>query len=206
MKPVISIVEDNKDFRFALMRIIDDSDDLLLGNVYISGEDAMEMVEKPPDIAIVDIQLPGISGIELIKYLKKQNLATQFLVCSIHDADEKIVAALENGATGYILKESKADQIIAAIHEIIMGGAPMSPYVAKRVISFFQKPKLKEAQALLSDREREVLHLLSKGLQYKEIAERLFISHETVKKHLKHIYQKLHVQNKIEALNKLRLL
>ena len=71
MKPVISIVEDNKDFRFALMRIIDDSDDLLLGNVYISGEDAMEMVEKPPDIAIVDIQLPGISGIELIKYLKK---------------------------------------------------------------------------------------------------------------------------------------
>ena len=70
MKPVISIVEDNKDFRFALMRIIDDSDDLLLGNVYISGEDAMEMVEKPPDIAIVDIQLPGISGIELIKYLK----------------------------------------------------------------------------------------------------------------------------------------
>lgn len=116
------------------------------------------------------------------------------------------MAALENGATGYILKESKADEIIAAIHEIIMGGAPMSPYVAKRVISFFQKPKLKEAQALLSDREREVLHLLSKGLQYKEIAERLFISHETVKKHLKHIYQKLHVQNKIEALNKLRLL
>jgi len=206
MKPAISIVEDSIHFQMALKKIIEESEDFLLANVYGSAEAAMDMINNPPDIAVVDIQLPGMSGIELIKEIKKQTPNTQYLVCSIYDDDDKIVTALENGASGYILKESTSAQIKDALLEVMKGGAPMSPYVAKRVISFFQKPKLKETEALLSDREREVLQLLAKGLLYKEIADKLLISHETVKKHLKHIYQKLHVQNKVEALNKLRLL
>jgi len=204
MKTVISIVEDSILFQQALVRLVEGSADLLLSSVYSSAEAAMDMMENPPDLAIIDIQLPGINGIELIKRLHIGQPSIQCIVCSMHDEDEKIISALENGASGYLLKESTATQVKEAIEEVIKGGAPMSPYIARRVINFFQKPKHTNDSALLSEREREVLQLLAKGLQYKEIAEQLFISHETVKRHLKNIYTKLHVQNKVEALNKWR--
>lgn len=204
MKAAVSILEDSIPFQEALKKIIEESDEFLFCKKYSSAEEAFDMVQNTPDIAIIDIQLPGMSGIDFIRQIKKQTPQTQYLVCSMHDDDEKIISALENGACGYILKESTSFQIKEALIEVLKGGAPMSPYVAKRVISFFQKPKLKDASALLSEREKEVLHLLSKGMIYKEIAASLFISTETVKKHLRNIYQKLHVQNKIEALNKLR--
>jgi|SRR5215207_5400006 len=205
MKYVVSIIEDNAPFREALQLLIEGSAEFSLGNVYSSAEAAMELLQHPADIAIVDIQLPGKSGIELIRQLRMQRCPTQFLVCSMHDEDDKIISALENGAAGYILKDGSAQDIRQALLDVMKGGAPMSPYVARRVVSFFQKPRLSEAGALLSEREQEVLQLLSKGLQYKEIASQLYISTETVKKHLKNIYQKLHVQNKVEALNKFRL-
>jgi DNA-binding NarL/FixJ family response regulator len=114
---------------------------------------------------------------------------------------------LKCGASGYILKDPvTADEIIKAIRDLYKGGSPMSPYIARKVISSFQRPFIVDESSTLSTREKEVLELLSKGLLYKEIAERLGVTHETVKKHLKNIYQKLHVQNKIEALNKFRLL
>lgn len=203
MKKVVAIVEDNELFQKALIDVIKNSDAFVLGQVFGSAEAAVDMVVNPPDIAIVDINLPGKSGIELIRQLGKSS-TIQCMVCSMHDDDEHIMRALENGAVGYILKDSSVLQIHNALLELVKGGAPMSPYIASRVISFFKKPKIKEESALLSKREQEVLQLLAQGLQYKEIAERLFLSLETVKKHMRNIYQKLHVQNKVEAINKFR--
>ena len=162
---------------------------------------------NPPDIVITDITLPGMRGTELIVRLNEKMKQTQFMVCSIHDDNDTIFEALKSGASGYILKDPvTADEIVKAIRDLYNGGSPMSPFIARKVIHSFQKPVINDASSLLSHREKEVLELLSKGLLYKEIAERLDVTHETVKKHLKNIYQKLHVQNKIEALNKFKLL
>lgn len=205
MNSLVSIVEDNALFQQALVDVINTSHSFRLHKVYGSAEAAVEMLKNPPDIAIVDINLPGKSGIELIAQLQAGS-NIQCLVCSMHDDDDHIVKALENGAVGYILKDASVQQISNALEEVVKGGAPMSPFIASRVISFFRKPKIKNEGALLSTREREVLQLVAEGLQYKEIAERLRLSTETVKKHMRNIYQKLHVQNKVEAVNKFRFM
>jgi len=204
----VSVVEDNDQFRTALETIIKGQKELALIGSFASAEKAMsELLKNPPDIVISDISLPGMRGTELIVRLKEKMSRTQFMVCSIHDDNDTIFEALKCGASGYILKDPvTADEIVKAIHDLYNGGSPMSPYIARQVISSFQKPVVNDESSTLSIREKEVLELLSKGLLYKEIAERLGVSHETVKKHLKNIYQKLHVQNKIEALNKFRLL
>jgi DNA-binding NarL/FixJ family response regulator len=198
------VVEDNNLYQQALVNVINSSQEFRLHKVYSSAEAAMDMLKNPPDIAIIDINLPGKSGIELIAGLR--GTAIQCLVCSMHDDDDHIVKALENGAVGYILKDASVQQISNALEELVRGGAPMSPFIASRVISFFRKPPVKTENALLSTREREVLLLVAKGLQNKEVADRLGLSTETVKKHMRNIYQKLHVQNKVEAVNKFRLL
>ena len=205
MRKKVSIVEDNALFQQALVDVIRSSQEFELGQVYGSAEAALAMLKSPPEIAIIDINLPGKSGIELIAQLQAAS-HIQCLVCSMHDDDDHIVQALESGAVGYILKDSSVEQISNALDEVVKGGAPMSPFIASRVISFFRKPQVKEDGALLSAREREVLQLVAEGLQYKEIADRLFLSIETVKKHMRNIYQKLHVQNKVEALKKFRFL
>ncbi len=204
----VSIVEDNEQFRQGLEAIIKSENDFWLVASYASAEKALaDLIQKPPDIAICDISLPGMRGTELIVRLKDKLLQTQFMVCSIHDDNDTIFEALKSGASGYILKDPvTADEIIKAIHDLYNGGSPMSPFIARKVISSFQKPAYNDAHTLLSQREKEVLQLLSKGLLYKEIAQQLGVGTETVKKHLKNIYQKLHVQNKIEALNKFKLL
>ncbi len=204
----ISVIEDNEQFRNALEAIIKSQDEFALIGSYDSAEKAMSaIVESPPDIVITDITLPGIRGTELIVRLKDKLSKTQFMVCSIHDDDETIFDSLKSGASGYILKDPiTAVDIVKAIRELYNGGSPMSPFIARKVISSFQKPAINDPDSLLSQREREVLEWLAKGLLYKEIAERLGVGTETVKKHLKNIYQKLHVQNKIEAINKFRLL
>ena len=204
----VSIVEDNDQFRNALEAIIKVQDDFALAGSYDSAEKALDgLIENPPDIVITDISLPGMRGTELIMSLKDKMLQTQFMVCSIHDDNDTIFEALKCGASGYILKDPvTAAEIIKAIRDLYNGGSPMSPYIARKVIGSFQKSTTHNEQALLSIREKEVLELLAKGLLYKEIADKLGVTHETVKKHLKNIYQKLHVQNKIEALNKFKLL
>lgn len=158
---------------------------------------------------MVDIKLPGMNGPELVWHISQGNKDVQCIICSMYDDDEFIFSALKNGALGYLLKDSTGDQIIAALKGLQQGGSPMSPFIARKVIASFHKgenatqPKPLPVSDLLSDREHEVLQFLAKGLIYKEIAEHLYISHETVKQHIKNIYHKLHVQNKIEALNKL---
>ena len=204
----VAIVEDNDHFRTALETIVRQEKDLTLTGSFTSAEKALSALEEsPPDIAIVDISLPGMRGTELIVRLKDKIRQTQFMVCTIHDDNDTIFEALKSGASGYILKDPvTAIEILKAIHDLYNGGSPMSPFIARKVIGTFQKPMINDANSLLSQREKEVLELVSQGLLYKEIAIRLTISPETVKKHLKNIYQKLHVQNKVEALNKFRLL
>ncbi|MDZ4808892.1 MAG: response regulator transcription factor [Bacteroidota bacterium] len=203
MSICISVVEDNKSFRAPLVQLIGLTDGFLLVSEYTNAEEAEALVYDNPDIVIVDIRLPGRSGIELIQKIKPLNKAIQYLVCSNYDDDENIFTALEAGAAGYILKDYTAAEIIAAITELHNGGSPMKPGIARRVIASFQK-KNKTPLFLLTDREKEVLELSAKGYLYKEVARQLLITHETVKQHLKNIYQKLQVQNKIEAINKFK--
>jgi DNA-binding NarL/FixJ family response regulator len=202
----VALVEDNDLFRTALEAIVSQEKDLTLAGSFSSAEKALSALERyPPDIAIVDISLPGMRGPELISRLKDKISQTQFMVCTIHDDNDTIFEALKSGASGYILKDPvTAIEIVKAIHDLYNGGSPMSPFIARKVIGTFQKPAINDVNSLLSQREKEVLELVSQGLLYKEVAIRLTISPETVKKHLKNIYQKLHVQNKVEALNKFR--
>ena len=204
----VSIVEDNDQFRIALETIVNLQKDTTLTGSYTSAEKALDALEQsPPDIAIIDISLPGMRGTELIVRLKDKLQQTQFMVCTIHDDNDSIFEALKSGASGYILKDPvTAEEIVKAIYDLYNGGSPMSPFIARKVIGTFQKPMINDVNSLLSQREKEVLELVAQGLMYKEIAIRLTISSETVKKHLKNIYHKLHVQNKVEALNKFRLL
>jgi len=204
----VALVEDNDHFRTALETIVSQEKDLTLVGSFTSAEKAFSALEQdPPDIAIIDISLPGMRGTDLIVRLKDKIRQTQFMVCTIHDDNDTVFEALKSGASGYILKDPvTAIEIVKAIHDLYNGGSPMTPFIARKVIGTFQKPAINDVNSLLSQREKEVLGLVAQGLLYKEIAIRLTISTETVKKHLKNIYQKLHVQNKVEALNKFRLL
>lgn len=175
-----------------------------LDRVFYSAEEALPFIDKLTGIIIVDIKLPGMNGAKLVSHITEANKDVLCIICSMYDDDEFIFSALKNGALGYLLKDSSGEQIMEALGELQKGGSPMSPYIARRVIANLQERKEKKISEILSDREMEVLQQLSEGLLYKEIGEKLFISYETVKQHIKHIYQKLHVQNKIEALNKFR--
>lgn len=153
---------------------------------------------------MVDIRLPGMNGASFIKHICGVNKDIQCVICSMHDNDAFIFSALQNGALGYLLKDSTGPQIISALEDLKNGGSPMSPYIARRVIANFQTTQPLPVMDILTGREQEVLQLISKGHIYKEIADKLSISYETVKKHLRNIYHKLHVQNKVEAINKMR--
>jgi DNA-binding NarL/FixJ family response regulator len=172
--------------------------------VYPDAESALPALPLlDMDVVLMDITLPGMNGIECIHLLKEQMPKTQFLICSVNDDDDNIFNALQAGATGYILKRSQPGQILEAIRDIYAGGAPMSSEIARRVVSSMQvKKKINSELEVLTDREKEILDFLAKGFLYKEIAGELFISKETVKKHIHNIYEKLHVQTRTEALNK----
>ena len=172
--------------------------------MFSSAEEVLPFISQLTGIVIVDIKLPGMNGAALVSQITHANKEAQCIICSMYDDDEFIFSALKNGALGYLLKDSSGKEIVAALEGLKNGGSPMSPYIARRVTASFQQDSEKKISELLSDREYEVLQQLAQGLVYKEIGEKLFISHQTVKQHIKHIYQKLHVQNKVQALNKLR--
>jgi len=201
MPIAVSLVEDNKIFRSSLVQLVQSFDGMLLVSAYANAEEAMNLLNDKPDIVIMDIELPGINGIELIRQLKPQNEDVQYLVCSSYHDDEKIFSALEAGASGYILKDCTISEIADAIELLHQGGSPMNAAIARRVIASFQKKNIATTYHLTA-REKEILELLAEGRLYKEIARQLDIGIETVKKHVKHIYQKMHVENKIEAINK----
>ena len=204
IKTTVSIIEDSKQYQEALSHWIKESNDFQLGSVYSSAEELIPHIKDLSGILIVDIQLPGMNGADLVRHICTQNKEVLCMMCSIHDDDAFVFKALKNGALGYLLKDSTGDQIMTALAELRNGGSPMSTYIARKVIGSFRPQQQTDAATLLSERETEVLDLISQGLIYKEIADRLSISPETVRKHVRNVYKKLHVQNKIEALNKLR--
>lgn len=159
-----------------------------------------------PDVVLMDINLgEGESGIDCVRELKPIIPATNFMMCTIYEEDEKIFEALSAGASGYILKKTAPAKMLEAIRELNEGGAPMSSQIARKVVfAFRNKPSstLTQGFDMLSNREKEILEHLSRGLMYKEIAGVLYISPETVRKHVYHIYEKMHVTNRVEAVNK----
>ena len=202
----IAIVEDNHDIRLALEQIIGMADGYTVAGSYISGEDALLKIPSiKPEIVLIDINLGGINGIEVVKILKKTMTDVLFMMCTIYEEDEKIFEALSAGASGYILKKTAPDKLLTALKELHDGGSPMSSQIARKVVTHFQstsnKTTVNDSLNLLSNREKEILEMLSRGLTYKEIAEKVFISPQTVRKHVYHIYEKLHVSNRIEAVN-----
>lgn len=200
----VSFIEDDKSYREGLMNLVNDSDYFRVLESYSSAEDALPHIfDHPPEIAIVDIKLPGKSGVEVIAAIKERLPNTLCMVCSFYDDDEYVFNALKSGASGYILKDSMPKQIIDSLKELHQGGAPMSRYIAKKVINTFQGKKPNPKLSELSERENEILQFVSTGLIVKEVADQLHISAHTVTKHLKNIYSKLHVNNRIEAVNRL---
>ncbi|MBC7933999.1 MAG: response regulator transcription factor [Rhizobacter sp.] len=202
----IAIVEDNHDIRQALEQIINMSGGFDLVCSCENGEDAL--IKLPiylPKIVLMDINLGGMTGIEVVKGLKPAHPEMLFMMCTIYEEDEKIFEALKAGASGYIIKKTTPSKLLEAIKELDQGGAPMSSQIARKVVTTFQSKPTVAAEGLvelLTKRELEILEMLASGLVYKEISEKLYISSETVRKHVYNVYNKLHVSNRVEAVNK----
>jgi len=205
----VCIVDDNNELRAALEEIISMSDGYkCVGTMSTTDEANRKLPLIKPDVVLMDINLgSGETGIDCVRELKPIMPSTNFMMCTVYEEDEKIFEALNAGASGYILKKTAPGKLLEAIRELYQGGAPMSSQIARKVVAAFQKhttaPGTGESDlATLSNREKEILELLSRGLMYKEIAAALFISQETVRKHVYHVYEKLHVSNRVEAVNK----
>jgi DNA-binding NarL/FixJ family response regulator len=210
MPIAVCIVDDNDEIRSALEQIILMADGYeLVGSCSSLHEALITIPRLKPNVVLMDINLgEDESGIDCIRELKPQHPEILFMMCTVYEEDEKIFEALSAGANGYILKKTTPGKLLDSIKELYEGGAPMSSQIARKVVTAFQNKTLDTGSPqgksinILSNRENEILQLLAKGLLYKEIASHLFISQETVRKHVYHIYEKLHVNNRVEAINK----
>ncbi len=202
----IVIVEDLEEVVEGLTVFIQQDSGLHLMGTYRTAEAALlEIPLLMPDIVIMDINLPGMTGIECVRKIKGIAPAIQFMMFTVYENNDQVFEALKAGASGYLLKKTHPLQIIEAIKELQEGGSPMSSAIARKLVNVFvdQHTAKPSAEAsVLSPREKEVLNLVAKGLLYKEIADELCISFHTVRQHIGKIYEKLHVQNKTEAINK----
>jgi hypothetical protein len=205
----ISIVEDNDKLRGTLAKVIGRAEGFRLASDYANAEDALADLPKiKPDAVLMDINLPGINGVECVRQLKSLLPQTQVMMLTVYEDTENIFNALAAGANGYMLKRTPTKDLIAAIREMQRGGSPMTTHIARLVVQSFQKP-VSAGQAAthrelseLSEREQQVLDLLVQGLIYKEIAEKLGISYETVHTYIRRIYEKLQVRTRTEAVAK----
>lgn len=206
MIPVV-IIEDDEKIRNYLTALISGSGRFDLKASFATAEEAenyfKESLGEQIEIVMTDIQLPGKSGIDFISWLKPQRPDIQFMVLSVYDDADKVFKALKAGASGYVLKNIPADKLIEALTDLSKGASPMSGQIARMVVEAFQQTvPVADAKDNLSFRERDVLDWLAKGYRYKEIADKLFISLETVRTHIRNIYEKLHAHNRSEALRK----
>jgi RNA polymerase sigma factor (sigma-70 family) len=199
----ICIVEDLKEVRDGMTSLLTLDERFEMLATFPDAEKATENLPAwQPDIVIMDINLPGMNGIECIKKVKSKCPQSQFIMFTIYEDDEKVFEALSAGASGYLLKKTPLTKICESLIELYEGGSPMSTQIARKVINRLRKDEATDIIEILSARENEVLQYLAKGLLYKEIAEKLSISTGTVRQHIHKIYEKLHVQNRTEALNK----
>ena len=204
MSITLAIVEDLDEVRDGLKNFLMLSSEFKVLDTFKTAEEALyDLPRLKPDIVIMDINLPGMNGIECIRQVKGKTPDTQFMMFTVYENDEKVFEALKAGASGYLLKNTGLLQMSEALKELYKGGSPMSANIARKLVTVFHDQE-KNAIPLetLSNRENEILQWLAKGLLYKEIAEQLSISTGTVRQHIHKIYEKLHVQNRTEALNK----
>lgn len=200
---LVGLIEDKQQYSQAVKHWLSETSDMSLAGIWPDAESAIkEIPDLLPDVVLTDLQLPGMNGIECIRRLKKECPGVQFLVLTVFEDDDKVFEALKLGATGYLLKGESTESLLSAIKEIHHGGSPMSPGIARKVIRFFQNTELHADMGTLTKRETDALQLLAEGKLYKEIGAEMGITIYTVKKHLKNIYHKLHVQNKVEAVLK----
>lgn len=198
------IVDDLPEVREGLKQFISLNPEFNVLDTFSTAEEALyELPKLKPDIVIMDISLPGMNGIDCIRQVKDKSPGSQFMMFTVYENDEKVFEALKAGASGYLLKNTGLVQMIEALKELHTGGSPMSANIARKLVTLFrEKEKDATELELLTKREYELLQLLSRGLLYKEISGQLNIAMNTVKQHIHNIYEKLHVQNRTEALNK----
>lgn len=207
-KYTVAIFEDNTVFLNALNALLKNSEFQVVGSFTNCSNAIADIESTRPDLIVMDIDMPGITGIEAVKILRTHGITTPILMQTVFDEEEKIFAAITAGANGYILKKDVSEKIVASLHDVMVGGTPLSSVVATKVVRLFQF--LASAQAempatedyQLTKREKEVLTYLTNGLSYKMIADLTFISYNTVHSHIKNIYKKLHVASMSEAVSK----
>lgn len=203
MITTVGIVEDDAILRQSLTRLIGAAHGIRCVAACATGEEAIEKLPAAkPDVVLMDLNLPQMSGTECIRRLKEFLPQTPVIVLTVYEDSEHIFRALKAGASGYLLKRSEPDQVLDAIKQAREGGAPMSSQIARQVVHSFHGPAPEGENVNLTDRENEILALLSKGFANKEIADKLNISVPTVRTHLRHIYEKLHVRSRTEAIVK----
>ena len=205
-RKTVIIVEDNQGLREQLTQILESAPDVRCAGAFISGETALpEILKKKPDVVLMDIKLPGMTGIQCVAEIKKAMPHIQIIMVTVYEDSERIFRALKAGANGYLIKSSPPEQLLESIRDVYKGGAPMSSHIARKVVQHFHLlgPSIQESENL-SPREQEVLDLLAMGFIYKEIGGKLNISSETVRTYVKNICQKMHVRSRLEAVAKHR--
>jgi DNA-binding NarL/FixJ family response regulator len=204
MAITVSIVEDDRETRENLVELLNGSPGLKCISNFPTGESAIRSIPiEKPDVALVDINLPGMSGIECVGKLKAEFPALQILMLTTYEDSDLIFNSLRAGAKGYLLKNMPPEELVAAVAEVHAGGSPMSIQIARKVVDYFYQVRQTASEVeQLTKREQEILALLAKGSLYKEIGDALSISMSTVRTHVQHIYEKLHVQSRTEAARK----
>ncbi len=204
MPITVSIVEDNDQLRATLARVLNRADGFSCVSQYANAEDAIkDLPHVKPNVVLMDINLPGINGVECVKQLKKLSPEIQIMMLTVYEDTDNIFNALSAGANGYMLKRTPSKELLEAITEVHRGGSPMTMHIARKVVQSLQKtPATANPAENLSEREQQVLDHLSQGLMYKEIAEKLGISYETVHTYIRRIYEKLQVRTRTEAVAK----
>ena len=197
----VVLFDDNELLRDSIAMLLEDAGDFELAGSYPDCLDVIKNIQQTkPDVAIMDIDMPGMNGIEGVKLIRKNFPTVQILMQTVFDDDEKVFAAIKAGAAGYILKNAEPKYLLEAVREVYTGGAPMTSSIARKVLQQFQQPETNDFN--LSARETEVLGYLVQGLSYKMISDKMNISYDTVRAHMKKIYEKLHVSSMTEAVAK----
>lgn len=203
MKLKIGIVEDEKQIREGMAMLINGSEGFSCEHTFATAEEAIKAIPGLElDVVLMDIHLPGKSGIDCVAELKPLCSRTQFVMFTSFEDDESVFKALKVGAAGYLTKTTQPSKILDALLDVYKGGSPMSSHIARKVVGSFHHSEQNTELQKLSGREKEILEYLSKGFRYKEIADQLFLSTDTVRTHIRNIYEKLQVNSRTEALNK----
>ena len=200
----VAIIEDIDEIRIPIKDFLNDQEEFLCETAAESVEDFFRLFNKeiPPEVLLLDIGLPGISGLSAIKLIKEKLPKIEIIMLTIHEEHDKIFRALTSGASGYLIKSTPLSQIKNAVIEVSKGGAPMSPPIARKVIKFFDEEKKQEYDSPLTDRETEIVNYIVDGLNMRMIAENLCVSVDTIKYHCKNIYKKLQINSKGELISK----